>query len=92
MATPLYIDIGLHYYTRAGEFDPQRMSAPAVKDALAAFVAHGMLERLDKPDEFGATYKPTDGLTVWCEALCKVNWPVRVWQIEGPTNQDAGAS
>lgn len=85
MATPLQIQIGLHYYSCAGEFEPHRFHAPAVQEALKDFVAGGLLESLDAPDEYGATYKPTEGLRVWCRALCSVNWPVRVWQIQRPS-------
>jgi hypothetical protein len=84
MASPLQIQIGLHYYSCAGEFEPHRFYAPAVQEALKDFVAGGLLEKLDEPTEHGATYKPTDGLRTWCRALCSVNWPVRVWQIDDP--------
>ena len=90
MSTPLIINIGLHYYTRAGEFEPERFRAPAVQEALASFVSHGLLTKLDEPDTYGATYRPTDGLRVWCEALCSVSWPIQVWQIR-PVSEDAGA-
>lgn len=79
MVPPLFIEIGLHYYSRAGNFDPNRIKSPAVQEALACFVKHGLLERLDQPDMYGATYKATAGLTVWCSALCSVSWPERIW-------------
>jgi len=77
MATPLFIEIWLHYYCFSAEFE--RINAPAVQSALAAFVSHGMLRKLDKPTEYGATYEGTEGLEVWVRALCCVNWPTREW-------------
>lgn len=87
MATPLFIAIGLHYQTRAGEFEPERINAPAVQDALAAFVEHGLLIKLDQPDSYGANYAPTDGLKVWCDALCSVDWPTREWVMPSPDQE-----
>lgn len=71
MATPLFIEIGLHYHCRADEFDPHRMNAPAVKDALAAFVSHGMLKKL-VPRRMGALYagaKNSTGVQWWSRNL-----------------------
>jgi hypothetical protein len=85
MASPLIIAMGLHYYARCDDFEPERLHAPAVQDALSVFVAHGMLQKLDEPNEYGATYVATDGLRVWCEALCSINWPVQEWIMpKGP--------
>ncbi len=89
MASPLYLEIGLHYYCCADEFDPHRMNAPAVQDALAAFVSHGMLKKLGEPTTHGATYESTEGLEVWCRALCEVNWPTRQW-VMAPTTKTVG--
>ncbi len=92
MATPLYIQIGLHYYCSSAEFE--RIDAPAVQSALAAFVSHGLLRKLDKPTEHGATYEGTRGLEVWCRDLCSVNWPTQEWVTpsQHAALQEAGRS
>jgi hypothetical protein len=89
MATPLYIEIGLHYYYSSAEFE--RINAPAVQTALVAFVQHGMLRKLGTPTEHGATYEATDGLKVWCQALCRVNWPTQEWVMAPPSRASQGA-
>ncbi|MGX9392518.1 hypothetical protein ACWX0K_20575 [Nitrobacteraceae bacterium UC4446_H13] len=88
MGSPLEIQIGLHYYCCADEFDPERIDAPAVQSALKWFVETGLLEKLDNPNPYGATYKSTHGLDVWCNALTNVPFPVRKWVIPSPGAAD----
>jgi hypothetical protein len=79
MASPLYIEIGLHYYARTTDFRNGDFSAPAVRDAVKSFVEYGMLKPADGT---GTKYEATEALNVWVRALCAVNWPVQRWVIE----------
>lgn len=81
MASPLMIAIGLHYHTRQGDYGKgagdNNFDAPAVKEAIQMFVNGGLLK--EPAVNAGAMYEGTDGLRIWCEALCDVRWPVQVW-------------
>lgn len=93
MASPLKIMIGLHYWTTPTEYaahDDSHRKSGAVREALADFVNGGLLVKRDKPNEYGGTYKPTDALGAWVEALCNVPWPVQVWVIPSKPDPYAG--
>jgi hypothetical protein len=76
MTTPLYIEIGLHYYTRADEFE--HLDAPACVEAIGEFVEAGLL----KPTPDGRRkYEPTDGMRAWARALCAVPFPHQQWIV-----------
>ena len=83
MASPLMIAIGLHYFTRAGDYGKGRgddnFDAPATQDALRDFVDGGLLAK--SPPGCEAEYYGTEALKVWFEALCDVRWPVQVWIV-----------
>lgn len=84
MPSPLEITIGLHYWTTPTEYaaeDPDHQGSPAVTDMLRSFVKRGLLEKLPEPNEYGGTYRATDGMRVWVEALCAVPYPERIWVI-----------
>ena len=84
MASPLEIKIGLHYWTVATEYsweDEMHRNSPATRNILGWFVRDGLLEKLPVPTEYGATYKATEALGVWVEALCAVPFPVQQWVI-----------
>src|ERR1700758_4389179 len=82
--TPLEISIALHYHTRSDQFREGDFSGTAVQEALAMFVAAGLLE--EKGWSMRGTfrqpnYQATGGLKVYVEALCAVPLPVNVWQM-----------
>lgn len=84
MASPLDIMIGLHYWTTPTEYaadDPQHQRSSGVRERLAWMVRAGFLERLEAPNQYGGSYKATEGLGVWVEALCAVPYPMQQWVI-----------
>jgi len=87
MASPLMISIGLHYFTRAGDYGKgngdNNFNTPAVQHELERFVSGGLLAK--SPQGCEAEYYGTDALKVWCEALCNVRWPVQIWIV--PCNE-----
>ena len=84
MASPLEIGIALHYWTTPTEYDDgegEHFWSPAVQDILSRFVSSGYLIHLDKPNEYGGTYKATDALHIYVDAICAVPFPVQTWII-----------
>lgn len=83
MASPLMIEIGLWYHTRAGDYGKgngdNNFDAPAVQDALRMFVNGGLLAK--SPIACDAEYYGTEALTVWVEGLRNVRWPVQKWVL-----------
>lgn len=77
---PIYVEIAIHYWTRAGEFE--RLTATACADVVAVFVECGLLEKLPEPNQHGATFKATNGMGVWVNAICCVPFPIKRWTIE----------
>lgn len=95
MASPLMIQIGLHYWvspTPYAQYDQAHASSPAVRDAMRSFVNGGLLRKLEKPNEYGGRYEATDALRVWVEGLTSVHWPVQVWVIPKPPRHSAHAT
>ena len=75
--TPLQIEIALHYHCCPGDYDPERLDAPAVKEALEGFVECGLLRRSTRSGQF---YEGVNTpLTMYVEALCKVQLPELKW-------------
>ena len=83
MATPLEIEIGLHYWCSAdGDvFDEIRRDAPAVREALNDMEAAGLIQRTVIGSQKSALYERTDALGVWVKALSAIPWPVQQWVI-----------
>lgn len=83
MASPLEIQMALHFWTRPtayAEHEPEHRNSGAVKNILAWYVRDGLLEKIPA-NEHGETYKATDALGVWVEALCSVPFPIQKWVI-----------
>lgn len=78
MATPLVIEIGLHYHCRPDDFRGGDFSAPAVRAAIDAFVEAGMLALQPGVKD---SYYATGGLAAWVEALTSVPFPECHWII-----------
>lgn len=81
MATPLEIEIALHYYARTADYGrgcgDNNFDAPAVQEALGRYVDMGLLlRRADAKPE----YVRTDGLEAYVEHLTSQPFPRRVWR------------
>jgi hypothetical protein len=73
--TPNDIDVLLHYNCTPGPHE--RLHAPAVQDAIADFLFHGMLERSadGEPD----TYQITARGRAHVSQLCALEYPEPGW-------------
>lgn len=76
MASPLEIEIALHYHCRSDEFP--RLDAPACKTAVETMVDAGLL--IETP-QGTRKYQGTEGLAMYVRELGNVNWPRRIWVI-----------
>lgn len=87
MTTPLHIGIALHYWTSPGDYDGGG-SAHFHSGATQAYLGHlvevGLLEKLDAPDKYGATYRSTDALRVYIDGLLSVPYPIQKWVLPEP--------
>jgi hypothetical protein len=88
MPTPLYIEIGLHYATKADDYRDGDFTAPAVREALLDFVSRGLLIANPK---LNVSYGATEGLRVWVEALCAVEFPEQRWVVGSPQSRGGRA-
>lgn len=79
--TPLQIQILLHYYCKATDYENFAPTANA--EALEYFLENGYLEK--RPSEFRTAgeqrYTPTEKLTAYCDALCNVPEPTLRWVV-----------
>lgn len=78
--TPLHIDILLHYHCCPDDYRGGDFSAPAVREAIAAFVQLGLLVET----HVDPRYQPTKGVHIYVEALCRVPLPERRWVMPAP--------
>lgn len=82
MATPLEINIALHYLCRLDDYGKgngdNNFTAPAVVEAIQRFVKMGMLIR--QPSDL-REFVPTPVLTLYVAELEKLPFPIQVWQI-----------
>lgn len=78
MATPIEIEIALHYYYHVGDFREGDFSAPAVRDTLFKFEQFGLLDRTEHPGA-DRRYGRTEALEIYVNALCSVGYPVKTW-------------
>lgn len=77
--SPLRIEIALHYYTIPGDYDPERLDAPAVKEAIQDYIEAGLLQVSARE---GQRFEGVDeALSVYVEALCSVPLPVLKWSM-----------
>lgn len=83
--TPLEISIAIHYCCRTDDYGDgngdKNFSAPAVQEAIARFMAAGLLK------ENKGTSKPyftadRDALGTYVQALCDVPLPVQKWVVQ----------
>lgn len=79
--SPHEIDLLMHYYTRAGEH--VNADHPGVRETLCDLARSGLLQELDMPTEYGATWKLTERGEVYCVALTRVPLPVQRWVMPG---------
>lgn len=81
MASPLVIEIVLHYHCSTVDFRDIK-SAPAVAEAIENFLSAGLL----KPDTDPATkrkYELTRGGMMYAGALMDVPFPEQLWVVPG---------
>jgi hypothetical protein len=87
MATPLEIDIALWYHTRPRDYGDGtgdcNFNAPAVQEAFRRFVDAGLLKKIEPTADLPQHYVGTEGLHVYVEALCDVQWPQQRWVNAG---------
>jgi hypothetical protein len=77
--SPLKIEILLHYYCLSGDYDIERLGAPAQSSAVAEFIELGLLRHSERP---GQKYEGVSGaLKPYVEALCAVPLPQQQWVI-----------
>lgn len=88
MASPLEIKIALHYWALTNDYEdhvePKHGRSPAVQDALARFVAMGLLVDKMQGSEHRCDRRYDSGPALECfvDALCSVPWPKQKWVIE----------
>ena len=93
--SPLMIEILIHYYVTGGvDYGPPRLDAPAVADAINAFLRRGLLFRYEtiypneKPKKDTPIYIANrDALEPYVNALCRVPLPVKRWVILEEKNE-----
>lgn len=73
--TPLQIEILMHYHCRANDYRDGDFSASAVREAIDGFRGAGLL----KDSGRGRIYEPSDGVSLYVEAICSVPLPVQQW-------------
>lgn len=86
MASPLEIQIALHFWTtptKYAEHEPEHRGSGGVKNALARFERDGLLEPI-LPNGYGEVYNATAALGIWIDALCAVPFPVQIWVVPQP--------
>lgn len=74
--SPLEIEIILHYHISGVDHD--RMTAPAVVDAIRRFMAAGLMQP-KTGSQHKRSYELTDGGRMLVDALCSVPFPVQKW-------------
>lgn len=75
--SPLQIEIAIHYRCSPGDYDPARLDAPAVQDAIGIFLQLGLLKKSDKPGQkFEGVEEP---LRMYVAALERVPLPRLTW-------------
>ena len=80
--SPLEIEILIHYYVVVDmDYDPLRLDAPAVKEAIERFLSMNLLEHnIDK--NLRCKYVGNMvSLRPYISALCKVPLPVLKWVV-----------
>lgn len=86
MATPLQIEIGIHYCcSRESDYRNGDLVAPAVKQAIETFVFAGLLAN----GEGKQRYSATDGMRAWVDALTLVPFPKQQWVVPVERGDDA---
>lgn len=78
--SPLQLQILLHYHCCCNDYPD--LTPPAQREAIFRFVRDGYLEKVDLHENMPAStpnYKATEKLHVYCEALCCVPEPRKVW-------------
>ena len=80
MATPLAIEIALHYQCRTGDYRDGDFSAPAVRQVIDNMVERGLLVSTGDAEHL-TQYQPTEGLSTYVGALTDVPYPVQKWVV-----------
>ena len=82
--SPLKIDILLWYHSR--HVDYSDLVSSAHQEAICYFLNNGYLIMMEPGEEFDMSYKPTEKLHFYVEALCNVPEPVQEWVIPNKAN------
>lgn len=77
VATPLLIEIAVHYACCGVEFE--RLHTPACSEAVFKFVRLGLIK--DRGIDAKPRFEATDGLRLWVDTLCTVPFPEHRWVI-----------
>ncbi len=77
MATPLEIQIMLHYYSCVDDFNNGDFSAPAVSHAIDEFKSLGLLENTKRKSK----YQITDMGNYYVEYLKEIPFPCKSYYI-----------
>lgn len=79
--TPLHIMIGCHYHYSLVDYGEtlNNFSAPAVQEYIGHFIEAGLLVRTSRA--YPNSFKATEGLKTWIEALCNTPFPTQIWLI-----------
>ena len=90
MTAPLHLLIAIHYHA-SGSGEDYAAGTPHGESSGTAgciedLVAAGLLKENHGASAVRRKYEPTDGLTVFIDALCHVPFPELVWVI--PNKQE----
>jgi hypothetical protein len=84
MATPLHVQIAMHYHCRTDQYE-MVLTNETRRRYAEDLVDVGMLARIGESGSDAVVgYRSTDGLKVWIEAICSVPVPVQQWVIPSP--------
>jgi hypothetical protein len=79
--SPFEIGILMHYYCCASESPDVLRNPPIINETMRWFVNEGLLIKMEKPSEYGASYAITDRGRCWVVYVCNLSLPA--WTMEG---------
>ena len=76
---PLTLEIVIHYWiTVDQDYDPNRLDAPAVKEAIELLCEAGLLVEIKGKNN--TKFKPNRyAMTPYIERLCSIPFPTKIW-------------
>ena len=76
--SPLKIGICFHYFVSPGDYEGESVGSPIWRETINELINDGLLESSNGDED--QTYRPTDKLYAYCEALTRMPLPVREWK------------